>query len=309
MRVTFNSFYNTLSDRFGNLNTMQQTALQQMSTGQKLTVPSDDPTAMQRVLELRTSKAQETQFWRNSGDVTSISKVSTSDLSQLNDISSRVGELTTLGASDLNGTANFSAYASETDQILRQALTQANSRLNGKYLHGGTVTATPPFVAYSDAAGTIPIAAGDSTTPIALVKYAGNNVDATVRVSEDSAVLPYTNGAENQNVCDLLNNMVALRDGLAAKDPAVVKALRPAQEAIEDKLLSSISRAGAVQYRLEVSTRQSTERFQADEALISRDADVDMSEASVRFSRAQTAYSAAIQSGAKIANKSLLDYI
>jgi len=107
MRVTFNSFYNSLSDRFGNLNTMQQKALQQMSTGQKLTVPSDDPTAMQRVLELRTSKAQETQFWRNSGDVTSISKTSTNDLTQLNDISTRVAELTTLGSNALNDPKAF----------------------------------------------------------------------------------------------------------------------------------------------------------------------------------------------------------
>jgi len=161
------------------------------------------------------------------------------------------------------------------------------------------------------------VAVRDASGKITSVNYVGTNAAAealpgglaTVRVSEDTEVAPYTNSAENTNIQSLLNNMVALRDGLAAQTPAAVSALRPAQEAIEDSLLSTISRAGAVQYRLEVSARQSTERFQTDEALISRDADVDMSEASVRFSRAQTAYSAAIQSGAKIANTSLLDYI
>ena len=299
MRVTFNSSYNALSDRLGSLNTMKQKALQQLSTGQKLTTAADDPTAMQRVLELRTDKAKETQFWKNAGDVASISKASTSDLQQIEGISTRVGELTTLGSSDLNGTSNFTAYASETDQLLEQALTQANSQLNGKYLHGGTATDTPPFVAVRDAV----------TNKITSINYVGNSTDATVRISESSSVSPYSSGAENTNIQDLLNNMVALRDGLQAGSASTVAALRPAQGTIEDNLLSSISRAGAIQYRLDVSQSQSTQRFTGDESLIARDADVDFAEATVRLNRAQTAYSAAVQSGAKIADTSLLDYI
>jgi flagellar hook-associated protein 3 FlgL len=298
MRVTYNTSYNTLSDRLGSLNGMQQKALQQLATGQKLTTAADDPTAMQRVLELRSSKARESQFWQNAGDVASTSKVSASDLQQLDGILTRAGELTTLGASDLNGTANFTAYASETDQLLEQALTQANSRLNGKYLHGGTATDTPPFVAVRDA-----------NNRITSISYAGNSAGAPVRISESSSVSPYSSGAENANIRDLLNNMVALRDGLQAGSAPAVKSLRPAQEAIEDQLLSSISRAGAIQYRLEVSQGQSAQRFAGDESLIARDADVDFAEATIRLNRAQTAYSAAVQSGAKIANTSLLDYI
>jgi flagellar hook-associated protein 3 FlgL len=88
-----------------------------------------------------------------------------------------------------------------------------------------------------------------------------------------------------------------------------VGALRPTQEAIEDLLLSSISRAGAIQYRLQVSQSQSAQRFASQENLIARDADVDFAEATIRLNRAQTAYSAAVQSGAKIASTSLLDFI
>jgi flagellar hook-associated protein 3 FlgL len=299
MRITYNSFYNGLTDRLGSLNSMQQKALQELSTGQKLTLASDDPTAMQRVLELRTSKAQETQFWKNAGDVASTSKASTNDLKQLHGVLTRVGELTTSGSSELNNAPNFDAYASETDQLLEQALTQANSRLSGKYHHGGTATDTPPFVAVRDAV----------TNKITSVNYVGNITEAQVRISESSTVSPYTNGTENTNMRDLLNNMVALRDGLQAGSASTVKALRPAQETIEDQLLSSISRAGAIQYRLEVSQAQATQRFASDETLISRDADSDFADATVRFNRSQTAYSAAVQSSARIASTSLLDYI
>ena len=299
MRITFNTFYNTLTTRLGSLNDQQQQALQQLSTGQKLTLPSDDPTAMQRVLEQRTAKAQVNQYWQNAGDVTSISKSSSTDLTQLQGILTRATELTTSGSSDLTDATSMHAYASETDQLLEQALTQANAKFSGKYTHGGTATDTPPFGAVRDA----------TTNQITSVTYVGNATDAQVRISDSAQVSPYTSGAENTNIRDLLNNMVSLRDNLAAGSSAGVKALIPAQGTIEDSLLSSISRAGSIQYRLQVSQTQDSQNFLSDEALISRDADTDFAAATVQLNRAQTAYSAAVQSGAKIANISLLNYI
>jgi len=299
MRVTFNSFYNTLTTRLGSLNDQQQKSLQQLSTGQKLTLPSDDPTAMQRVLEQRTAKAQTNQYWQNASDVTAISKSSTNDLTQLQSVFGRVSELTTSGSSDLTDATSMHAYASETDQLLEQALTQANAKYGDKFTHGGTATNTPPFVAVRDAV----------TNQITSVSYVGNATDATVRISDSSTVAPYTSGAENTNIRDLLNNMVSLRDNLQAGNAAGVRALTPAQGTIEDNLLSSISRGGSVQYRLQISQTQDSQNFLADEALISRDADSDFAAATVQLNRAQTAYSAAVQSGAKIANISLLDYI
>ena len=298
MRVAYSSFYNSLTDRFNNLNSTQQKALTQMTTGQKLTVASDDPAAMQRVLENRTVKAQENQFWKNAGDAAQTSMASSSSVTQLNNIFTRVGELTTRGSDEINDAQSFSAFATETDQLLEEALTVANSKVSGKYLHSGTAIETAPFVATRDVAGKI--------TSIA---YAGNANEATVRISESSAISAQTSGTENLNIRDMLNNLVSVRTAMESKSGPAVAALRPAQEAIEDNLLSTISRAGGIQYRLEVNQRQSSEHFQSVDKLISKDADVDFAEASVRFSRAQTAYSAAIQSGAKVAQVSLLDYI
>ena len=299
MRVTFLSYYGTLNTSLNSLNTEQQKAQQQISTGQKLTVPSDDPNAMQRVLDQRTEKAQINQYWQNASDITSISKASTNDLQQLHTIYTTVSGITTQGSSQLTDATSMKAYASQTDQLLEQALTEANSKYNGAYLHGGTATNTPPFVAVRDPA----------TNQITSVNYVGNATSAQVSISATTTVSPYTNGSENTNIQDFLNNMVSLRNGLQAADAVAVKALVPAQVSIEDNLLSSISRAGAVQYRMQVTQAQATQNYQAADALISKDADADFATATVQLNRAQTAYSAAVQSGAKIANTSLLNYI
>jgi flagellin-like hook-associated protein FlgL len=80
-------------------------------------------------------------------------------------------------------------------------------------------------------------------------------------------------------------------------------------DTVEDELLSALSRAGTIQYRLETAMKDLEARYEATEQLISTDADVDFAEATIRLNRAQTAYQAAIQSGANIQSRSLLDYL
>ena len=78
---------------------------------------------------------------------------------------------------------------------------------------------------------------------------------------------------------------------------------------LENDILSTISRAGTIQYRLETAMKDLETRYEATEQLISKDADIDFAEATVRLNRAQMAQQAAIQSGAMIQRNSLLDYI
>jgi flagellin-like hook-associated protein FlgL len=80
-------------------------------------------------------------------------------------------------------------------------------------------------------------------------------------------------------------------------------------DTVEDTILSALSRAGTIQYRLETAMKDLEVRYEGTEKLISTDADIDFAEATVRLNRAQMAYQAAIQSGARIQNNSLLDYL
>lgn len=298
MRVAFSSIYDSLSDRFNKLNYLQQTTILQLSSGQRIVRPGDDPAATKRILENRTTKSEEQQFWRNAGDAKDIALASESDLRELYKIFTRVQELTTRGTSGINDPQTFYALQSEANQLAEQALGLANRRLNNVYLHGGTKTDVPPFDDIRDSQGNL-----------LSVNYVGNNNNAPARISESTTVDPRTTGTENQMIANIINNIIAARDAFAAQSPAQAQTVRSQQEALENDLVSSIARLGGVQYRIEVAMRQSTDRFETLETLISRDADIDYAEASVRLTRAQLAYQASIQSGARIMNNSLLDYI
>ena len=384
MRVTFNTFPDTLLGRLQSLGGEQNKALTQLSSGQRLAAPSDDAPAMQRILNLRTEKKQNQQFYRNAADGLEKSKVTFAAMEQIKDLVVRASEL----SANINGASSdqeYKAKASEINQLIEQGLNVANTKLRGNYLFSGDSNSTIPFVE-SRTAG-----------KITAVIYNGSASESQIHIGEgeSASIVVGSNADENRAIVDTLNKLIELRDEMSAApsaakiqtilelrakvpvkvpvqttagqsvlnlpaDLAVGDAITfdftagkgaPLQtgqryyvvasgtgkgvsmtpggtaitltedidtastvskvrlDTVEDTILSALSRAGTIQYRLEVASKDLETRYEATENLISKDADIDFAEATVRLNRAQMAYQAAIQSGARIQSNSLLDYI
>jgi flagellar hook-associated protein 3 FlgL len=388
MRVTFNAFPDTLLGRLQSLGSEQNKALTQLSTGQRISAPSDDAPAMQRILNLRTEKKQNQQFHRNATDGLERSKVTFSTLEQLKDLLVRSSEL----AANLSGASSdqeYKAKAAEIDQLIQQGVNLGNTKLRGSYLFSGESTEKIPFVPESQSG------------KITSVNYQGSDKEALMHIGEGESMTISVSATaqENGDVAGILNEMIRLRDAMLDYDFEDVSAIRtgenlggtfaatsatsvspsstinlgvnhglktgdkielnlalgegaglesgtyfvnkidgnkltlsrtpggePVQitsnissastfqrigglQHMEDTVLSALSRQGTVQYRLETAMRDLEVRYEATEQLISKDADVDFAEATVRLNRSQMAYQAAIQSGAMIQRNSLLDYV
>jgi len=306
MRVTFNTFPDTLLGRLQSLGGEQNKALTQLSTGQRIAAPSDDAPAMQRILNLRTEKNQNQQYYRNATDGLEVSKVTFSSLDQIKDLLVRTSEL----AANVNGATSeqeFKAKASEIDQLIKQGLNVANTKLRGSYLLAGDRSgeSTPPFVLNSS---------GNIDYSYTVAQQA-DDANSQMHVGEDTTLSAFTTPKENREVAALLNKMIEMRKAMSdtpsagtTKSSAVLN-LRDDLADQEDTILSALSRAGTIQYRLETVQKDLELRYESSERLIATDADVDFAEATVRLNRSQMAYQAAIQSGAKIQNNSLLDYL
>jgi flagellar hook-associated protein 3 FlgL len=302
MRVTFNTFPDTLLGRLQSLGGEQNKALTQLSTGQRIAAPSDDAPAMQRILNLRVEKKQNQQYYRNATDGIEVSTITCASLEQIKDLLVRASEL----AANVSGASSgqdFTAKATEIDQLVKQGLNVANTKLRNNYLLAGNAAGTgvDPFAL--DASGKV------IYTPDTPTAQADATDTPEMHIGEDTTISAYAVPSENRQVRDLLNKMIDLRDAMNSKDSASVIALRDDLAAQEDLILSSLSRAGTTQYRLETAMKDLEVRYEGSEKLISTDADVDFAEATVRLNRAQMAYQAAIQSGAMIQNNSLLDYL
>ena len=388
MRVTFNAFPDTLLGRLQSLGSEQNKALTQLSTGQRISAPSDDAPAMQRILNLRTEKKQNQQFHRNATDGLERSKVTFSTLEQLKDLLVRSSEL----AANLSGASSdqeYKAKAAEIDQLIQQGVNLGNTKLRGSYLFSGESTEKIPFVPESQSG------------KITSVNYQGSDKEALMHIGEGESmtIAVSATAQENGDVAGILNEMIRLRDAMLDYDFEDVSAIRTGEnlggtfaatsansvspsstinlgvnhglktgdkielnlatgegaglesgtyfvnkidgnkltlsrtpggepveitsnissastfqrigglQHMEDTVLSALSRQGTIQYRLETAMRDLEVRYEATEQLISKDADVDFAEATVRLNRSQMAYQAAIQSGAMIQRNSLLDYV
>ena len=297
MRIASNTISDQIVRQIQQLNTQQARLQAQVSSGQRITNPEDDPAAVASVLNLTSSSRQVAQFADNASHALAVSQASYAGLQSIKAVSDRAGELATLGTGTL-GTDAMQSYATETNQLIEQAVQTANSTFNGNYLYAGTAVTTPPFTVTRDASG-----------QITGVTYAGNSGQTAVNLSETSSINPSTDGTTNAGLGDFINSLVALRDALNSGNTSAVSAAQPGLTTGENLLVSSIANVGGVQTRIQAAQTDLTSRQTSLDSLISSSTDADLPSTVVKLNQAQTAYKAALSSAANIMSVSLLDYL
>lgn len=309
MRVSAQTFPNSLVDQLNRLAGRQVRLQTQAATGQRITLPEDDPVSMRRVLDLQAEAGQLTQYRRNLERLQELTNASFSAIKGLKAVSDRAGEIA-IRADGLKGPAEFNALADELDQLIHHAVAAANTRNRGDALFGGTQTAQPAFTATTDLQGRV-----------TGVTYAGNADALEIEVDDSVTLSAHTVGTnlsgngprglitDSRAGADFFNHLVSLRDHLRAGDIEGVANDRARLAADEDNLLFHLGTQGAVQARLETSLGMIQHRRESIEKLVSREADADLTRTIVRLTEVQTAYQAALQSGASLLSQSLLDYL
>lgn len=132
---------NTNAARLGKL-------MQQMATGDRMLVPSDDPIASVRVLRIQREEASLAQYRDNIANLTSSLSKQESNLQATSETMLRVQDLL-LWAANLGANArdDLVAIGSELDTLKETILSFANVRdEEGRYLFSGTQTDRPAII-------------------------------------------------------------------------------------------------------------------------------------------------------------------
>ncbi|MDI1362219.1 flagellar hook-associated protein FlgL [Methylotenera sp.] len=159
MRISTNSIYQSGITRIGNIQSEQAKLQEQISTGRRISSPSDDPVAAARALEISSAQSANTKF----ADTRQTAQL------KLNTLESNLTSVTNLlvsTQSTLVGAGNATLsdtergfIASELKGSLDALIGLANTQdASGNYLYAGFKSSTTPFVA--NAAGAT--YAGDS---------------------------------------------------------------------------------------------------------------------------------------------------
>ncbi len=304
MRISTNTIYQSGISKLSSLQADQSKLSQQISTGKRIALPSDDPIAATQALEI--SHAQEVNK--------SFAATRQTAQLKLNTVESSLDSVTSLilsAQSSLVGAGNAaysnqerSFIASELSGSLEALIGLANTQDSyGSYLYAGYKTDTKPFIPNATGAAY----AGDSNQQLL-------QVDAQramgVNVTGDSVFQPSGNDVFTalSNLVTLLNTPITDAITRATFDAGVASGITNLQGTL-DNVLTIRANVGSKLKELDALDNAGSDRALQYSKSLSELEDLDYTAALSDLSKQQTIMEAAQKSFVATTSLSLFQYI
>ena len=272
------------------------TALQEVSTGKSVNVPSDNPSAAADMVQNTIESGDVDQYTQNVNSVLSTVQSASSILNSVVTSLTQAVSLGTEGANGTNSTGNLQTLAKQVQGILSTVVSAANTSVGGAYLFGGTSTAIP----YT----------ADSASPTGYT-YNGNNDTNSVAVGDNLSVQVNVPGSQifsntGNSVLGSLSSLVtALQSGNSSEVETATSAV--------DSALNFVGQQQAVYGNAETQLNSQETVLQQDTVTLSTQENnligVNEATAATDLTQAETDNSAALAAAAKVLPNSLLNYL
>jgi flagellar hook-associated protein 3 FlgL len=274
-------------------------ASMQVSTGNRLQRPSDDPQAVQKALNLRGDLAATAQYMDTAGASQGWAQATDDALSDINDVLQRAREAVVQGGNGTMSQKDRNDIATQIDQLIGQAKASGNATFDGQYIFAGQKTDTAPYD--PDGADTYN---GDTGS---IVRTIGPGVSVQLNGSMGSVL---GNGSDGKALQVLRDIAAHLRGGTAADTNALRTSDLSAIDASMADVSTARAEAGALSNRLTTATNRLTDLQTSTEKVRSGVEYVDLAEAISTLSSQQAVYQAALQAtGSSLSQRTLMDFL
>jgi flagellar hook-associated protein 3 FlgL len=274
-------------------------ASMQVSTGNRLQRPSDDPQAVQKALNLRGDLAATAQYMDTASASQGWAQATDDALSDINDVLQRAREAVVQGGNGTMSQKDRNDIATQIDQLIGQAKASGNATFDGQYIFAGQKTDTAPYDADGGDAY-----AGDTG---AIVRTIGPGVSVRLNGSTGSVLGDGTDGKALQVLRDIATH---LRGGTAADANALRTTDLKAIDASMADVSTARAEAGALSNRLTTAANRLTDLQTSTEKVRSGVEYVDLAEAISTLSSQQAVYQAALQAtGSSLSQRTLMDFL
>lgn len=307
MRITNNvltrNLLNNLQAAEGRMDLLQN----QMSSGHRITKPSDDPVGIENALRIKSNVASVEQWSANASDALSYMNTADTSLGDITSMLQRIRELTVQAANGTNTPEDRGKIKQEVDQLTDQIRIMANTKVGNKFIFAGTATDKVPMTSL---AGTWQ---GNSDA----VKFQiGNNLYLPISVDGKQLFEVGNDGTsalfnDLKNFSDALSTLTVDANGntINTSDMTVLQNSIDAIDkhidnivAVRADLGARINRLTAVQSQLQstsVNLQQNLSDIQ----------DADMAKSITDFTNQQNVFRAALSVGSQIIQPSLVDFM
>jgi flagellar hook-associated protein 3 FlgL len=298
MRVTqsmlANNMLRNLSSSYERLGKYQE----QLTTGKKITRPSDDPVVAMKGIAYREDLARVKQYQGNIGEVHNWIDSADDALDKVGLALQRVQELVVQASTDTATPDDRKKIADEIDQIQKHIVDVANTKVGGKYIFNGADTLNPLFIGYP----------GDATFTVN-----GNQSDVEIEVFDGITLDVNIDGKtlfgdETTGIIGMLNNLkTALNDPNSTGN--TIDGYLSQVEAQQNALLSARSELGAKQNRVEMMENRLATQEVITTKVMSNNEDIDYEKTITELISQESVHRAALGVGARIIQPTLVDFL
>ncbi len=305
MRITMQMFYDRfISDMQKNMEAIFRSH-EQLSTGKRINRPSDDPTAMSRVVGYKTQISAIDQSKRAINTAKDSVESMESAMRNLNGIITRARELAIRGATGSVDAGARRMIASEVDALLQSAIGIANTRVGERYIFSGFQSNVAPI----DASG----AFATDNNPVSIDIYAGITVQINMpanRVFNDATPLmttapPYDTAA-GTFVLQALNTLSL---ALKGNDVGIIQQSLTNLDSVSGRALEAIGEIGATLNKINTIEKYHNDRNHNLNTYLSKDMDADIARVVSEMAQRQTALEGLRTVATEFLRTSLFDFI
>jgi flagellar hook-associated protein 3 FlgL len=266
----------------------------QITSGSRITKPSDDPAGTAQALQLQSTLDSSKQYATNLDQATSWLDLTDSALNGVSQALQRVNELAVQASNGTIGSTEMNAIQAEVTSLQQHVLDVSHTKFGAYYIFAGTKSDQPGYT----------LAASSATTPGA---YQGNKQGVPIAVAQ--GVTMNVNADAQATFDPVFDAFTTLLNGLQTNNSATIQSSITKISQALDSVSLSRSEVGAKTNRVQLLQQQQSSAQVRLSSQLSNVKDVDMAQAITNFSMAQNVYQASLKAAAQALQPSLLDYL
>jgi flagellar hook-associated protein 3 FlgL len=273
----------------------QNTAMMELSSGRRVSKPSDDPSAAAVLVRNHADSTQDTQYLSTMTTLQSMLQTADSTLSSVVTTLQRAISLGVEGATGTMSSSDRAAVVQELQGIRDQLVSMANAAYQGRFIFAGTANGSRPFTV-------------DGAQPSG-VRYDGNSQTNQVTIGEGYALQVNVPGSDifRHSGADVFQSLQELITGLqnnTATDTAVSQ-LRNAFDNVTAQRVFYGNALNQIQSQQNYLNNEKLQLSQQEDAV----GGADFAAAATRLLTAQNARDATLNVVGRTAQMNLFDYL
>jgi flagellar hook-associated protein 3 FlgL len=279
---------------------------QQLSSGLRVSVASDDPSAVTPLLDAQDQIAQNNQIISNLQQQQTIAQTADSALQSASSLLNQLISIGTQGANATETVNSRAAFGEQVQQIQQQLVMLANTSVQGRYIFAGDSTGAQPYTF-------------NWNNPEGVVANGSPSNTLAVYGVDDASVIPGLTAADifdpqlpNNGGPDPANTFQAvyqLGTALLGNDTAGIQSALTSLQAAANHVTQCAAIYGNTENWITQEIATANDRITNLTAQVSTLRDTDVAAAATDLSQGQLALNAALSAQASLPTKSLFSYL